>query len=400
MLIWILPGPLTPDVLMVLSVLIEIVVLLRALRNPNTRNIVYLALAGLLVYLTKYVGIYLFGAQLAVVFAAKGFFEKEYRTNIRMFGRIVGLFLLFCLPVILTLSVKYHHPTLSTAGKYNQGVLAPEYKGYPHHPLVYSGPITPPNTTAYSAWEDPSNLPVPSWSALQSPANLRYFISSLVYYNLNVARDAILSFGAVTAIGLVLLIAYAVLALKKPDYLPVVLGATALLTIAAYLPLTTEPRYLWILTPLSLLAVAIFCRDFLFVRKRPHALVYVSGVIFILLNIWGVAQGLASNRFAGLDIYNTSKDIARVIPPQSRVTSDTFAAVHVCLHNDLRCYGLITPTGKPEEDQKLYEHLRQENITYYIDFGTSTTETKHFLEQYALPGTAISPNVTVYQYRY
>ncbi|MGZ6005600.1 MAG: hypothetical protein ACXWLH_05655, partial [Candidatus Saccharimonadales bacterium] len=125
LLVWIMPGPITPDVLMVLSLLIEIVLLLRYLRIPTPQNTALLAAGGLLLYVTKYVGFYFFVCQVTLVLALRTLINKDFRNATISWAKLMIVFAAFTLPVLLTLSLKYHHLTISTAGGYNHGILAP-----------------------------------------------------------------------------------------------------------------------------------------------------------------------------------------------------------------------------------------------------------------------------------
>lgn len=393
--VWIMPGPITPDVLMVAILLAEIIALLEFLRKPAARQQVWLlGLAGLALYVTKDIGFYIFIVQLSAVLLVLAWAQKKYKFWFRAWLKALVVFLILASPVIAALSLKYHYLAVSTAGNYNHGILAPQYNMQVVHPMTVSGPFAPPNNTAYSVWEDPSHLPVPQWKILGSMTNLKYFIR-LIYHNLNLARDAIASFGAVVAVGFVALTAYLLLGLPRGNRLPLVFGLTALATIAGYLSLSTEPRYILIVVPLSLLAIAMFCRDF----TVHGTLLYLTGTIFVLVNFWIAAQALNASRNVGTDIHAQAIGIARYIPPHSKVTSDTFGSIYTCMYDGLQCYGLITPSGNPTTDKGLYNELRRDGVRYYVNFGSATPADINFVAQHAGRPVTVSPAVTVYEFK-
>lgn len=397
LLVWIMPGPITPDVLMVFMLLLEIVVLCKALRHPSNANLALLGLMGFGLYLTKYFGLYLFIAQLTTVLLLRAVNQKRLYPNVIAWLKAMSVFVLMVLPVVVVLSLKYNHVTVSTTGSYNQGILAPQNAGIPIHPVVATGPFTPPNDTAYSAWEDPSNLPVPHWSPLSSLSDFKYF-ASLVYSNTKLARDIVVSFGALVVVGFILLLVYLITSFRSLNSEPLIicLALSSLFLIGGFLSLTTEARYIWAVVPFALLAVARFCLDYKIVKRT----FYLTGGLLLAFSFWISGQALYDSRNVGIGVYEEAKQISRFVPEDSKVNSDTFSSIFTCMFADLRCYGLIAPSGNLEKDNELYSGLKKSGVSYYIDYGTAKSPaTVEFLKKHATKVESISPTTTIYKYR-
>lgn len=329
-------------------------------------------------------------SQIFAICFIKALAQHDLDFWVRAWVKTMLAFVIVISPVVLALSIKYHHATVSTAGTYNHGILAPQYNLQPIHPMVFQGPFTPPNNTAYSVWEDPTNLPVPHWSLFKNSG----YVTKLVYHNINIARDAITSYGAAVAISFVILVSYLLLGLRRAEDLSLVIGLTALIAIAAYLSLTTEPRYLWTTAPLSLAGLGLLLRSY----KINGGLIYATSALLIAANVWGSAQALKGSKGVGADIHTQAVAIAKYVPAHSKTTSDTFASIYTCMYDDLQCYGLIVPNGEVRHDQQLYKQLKTEGVKYYIDFGSAQSVVLSFLDQYAHKSVSIAPNVTIYQY--
>lgn len=70
-------------------------------------------------------------------------------------------------PWVVLVSLKYGHLTQSTAMDYNWRLIGPRQAGV--HPTYLPGLLDPTGPHATSAWEDPSVLATPDWSALNEP---------------------------------------------------------------------------------------------------------------------------------------------------------------------------------------------------------------------------------------
>ena len=92
---------------------------------------------------------------------------------------LIGLlvFSLISVPWVTQLSQKYGRPTVGTAGSYNHARTHPASWGS----FYLEGVIAaPPNGTAVSIMEDPTGLPVPAWSPVESLGSMTYQATVIV----------------------------------------------------------------------------------------------------------------------------------------------------------------------------------------------------------------------------
>ena len=121
-----------------------------------------------LAYLAKAV---VFPLAILVTLAAGGLSFFKERQNGRGALRSVLLTLLtfglVAAPWVLTLSLKYHTPTFSTAGRINQAIVGPpDVERY--HPFART--FHQPELGRVTSWEDPSPMAYRSWSPFESAA--------------------------------------------------------------------------------------------------------------------------------------------------------------------------------------------------------------------------------------
>ncbi|MHB1391045.1 MAG: hypothetical protein ACYCXF_07440 [Thermoleophilia bacterium] len=330
-------GPVTPDVLFAFLLFTEIVALDKAMRWGSWRNSAILGLTAALLYFCKAFGLYLFLAQLAVIVVAYVIAGRGWGRVVRVAARSLCVALILISPFVVAISVKYHQSTISTSGAYNFGTLAPETEGVPVHPTTVSGPHAPPNATAVSAWEDPSFIPVDSWSIYGSTANFRYYLT-LVYNNLIRSYEALVSFGLVVAAGFVALFVYFIIGFKKPDRLPFYVSLSAILVVVGYSPIYVEPRYLWPVLPLALLGAIFVYRDLL---SGSRLILVLAGVI-VLISLWTDFRNLEDQKHAGNEIFNGAQTLRPYLDTSSHVASDMFnGSLYACYFTRAQCYGLI-----------------------------------------------------------
>lgn len=369
-LAWILPGSITPDVLFVAVLLLEIFLLKRFADKPNWINCATLGAAGALLYYTKFFGGYFFIAQVGLV-GLVALVRAKSLSSLMPFIKVALVFGALILPFVTAISIKYHKPTLSTAGDYNQGIIVLSGNGVSfNHPMVSSGPFVPPNSSAYSIWEDPSRLPVPKYSPLKSPKHLKRFIR-IVWRNVIRIRDYLLTFGVAATLGLLLLATRALS--KRPFKLAditnpqLLLGVTAVVLIGGYSLILVEERYLWGLVVIGFMSLATFLNS-------EAINIYAARVFLILIALFGLwtnTDAIVNNRYTGQSEFMIAKQVASMLPPNQRIISDNFNALYSCYYVNLRCYSVLSPTGSNADQQSaLYENIRDYGIQYLIDFHT------------------------------
>lgn len=397
LLVWSVFGPITPDILFMTVLLGEVCTLLHLLRSPSWQNIILTGALGALLYYTKSFGFFMFLGQLLLVLGYRAYIQRKITDNLYLGAKAAGVAIVLILPFAILLSLKYHHPTISTTGDYNMGIIAPETRGIPMHPMAHTGPFEPPNDTAYSAWEDPTFIPTPSWSILDSWASLKHFARQ-IYRNLLAERNAIINLGAVSVFGFAVLLVYGYSSLiRKKLTNQLVLGVTVLTILGGYALILVEERYLWAILPITLVALGALYKDRF--ANWPGALAVVW--ILALGSVWVGVSSLNANKHPDVGLYNHAIALAPHIPKGSKIiSSNGFLSVSFCYYNKWQCYGTIDPSDATNDDT-LYRQIRQFGIEYYLHLSTVKRGADHdldrFLDKYAEPLTTVD-GTTIFRF--
>ncbi|HJV66343.1 MAG TPA: hypothetical protein VJ550_11460 [Geomonas sp.] len=141
-----------------------------------------------------------------------------------------------------TLSHKYHHFTISTAGNYNMAINAPGVRG--DYPMDTDGLIAPPNASAISSWDDPSYQHFVKWNPFGTLQDFSYLlkiaISNVVGYFYKVSSNP-LYFFTIVFISIAFFTSR-----KRHDDKAYYLFLTTMIYPLGYYLMHIEERYLWI----------------------------------------------------------------------------------------------------------------------------------------------------------
>src|SRR5437660_4120929 len=230
----------TPDLLLVCILLFYFLAVFKSEDDARARTTIAAGLLGGLAYLAKAYALPFFVAHFTLVHVVR------WRSGRSRFLTGMAAFLAVALPWIATISLKYGHPTASSAGSYSWHVVGPLVRG--SHPVYSYGLMPPPDARALSVWDDPSALRFPPW-----PVKAQ----SLIYLGQHVIGNAvgilrIVKSWSVFALAL-LLVAFARAGRRSVVSSTLASGA---LFAGGFLPLLVEERYIWILAPLLLLITA------------------------------------------------------------------------------------------------------------------------------------------------
>ncbi|MBX7218672.1 MAG: hypothetical protein K1Y36_01885 [Blastocatellia bacterium] len=168
----------TPDLFLLGWYLLYFKIIFAQSYPTTPRSGLWCGVWGALAFLTKAFAFYFFLAHFLLStllhYVAA---EPQVKQNVLrhcLTGMLVFGFL--SLPWIGILSLKYHRLTISTTGGYNYALIGPRSLG---HPVEHLGLIAPANDFAQTAWEDPSLLPVQSWSPFESWESFQYQLAFL-----------------------------------------------------------------------------------------------------------------------------------------------------------------------------------------------------------------------------
>ncbi len=308
--------------------------------------------------------------------AACSFFGKHGKGEtltpvIKAYLPVLVTFLILTLPFIALISIKYGYPTVNNAGAYDHKVFSPAMQG--GQPQLTSGPLAPPNPTATTIWEDPSQMIrlMPSWSPLQSRQYFSYFVHQIVQHNLGISMEAIYGFGAIMIVGV--LVSIIGCFQKKGRQLSVLFVIVGVIEVIGYSLIYTESRYLWSIALIAALAFGLWLSQLETKHVFSRLQVIIGcGIVFVIA-FAPLIGNIQQAKGGSTRSYDQAMGIGKFIPKGSRAIGDNFALYYPCYYLQLHCYSVLqTPT--PGTAATYEQQLKADGITYYIDFHTRDTD--------------------------
>ena len=166
----------TPDLLSVMFIFFYFYIISDTAYDTKTKPAICCGLVGALAYLSKGYMFTFFAMHFFIIsvikFASASAPDHKKKIVINLLAGTIT-FVLICTPWAALLTHKYDHFTLTTAGKFNLGLVAPDYTG---RPQLKDGFFAPPNPTAVSVMEDPVDIGMPDWSPFDSSEDFDYFL--------------------------------------------------------------------------------------------------------------------------------------------------------------------------------------------------------------------------------
>jgi hypothetical protein len=366
----------SPDVLMAVLVGLLAVNLINFWQRPTSRQAAGLGAIGALMYFAKGFGFYLF------VFAILGLaLASGYKTRLKhlgKFGLAVFIFGLLTAPFILAISIKYHRPTINTAGGFDHALYGPASRGN-LAPTHQPGLLTPPTPLAESAWQDPtyltSHIPDSNWKPASSSSNRRYFIHNVVGSDLASEGKAYFDFGLAAVAGLVaMLLAFRP---KKGRGEFGILLYLSLLISGGYSLVFAIPRYLLGVVFLSVMSLGLATTRL----KLPKATVILA--VLAMASVAMSGRLIVGGRNPNVTNYNLSASLANVVPAGSKIVSDSADSYYVCYWRSSQCWGILKPP-RPSQQASYYKDLKQHGIGYFVEFSPrgKTAAYQQFINKY------------------
>lgn len=408
---WVALGAVSPDLVFTFLIVGFAIVLERFWVQPSRNAGFLLGAIGALMYFTKGIGLYLFVVVMGCVAIWQWWRTRNYRQVVRRFWPVAVSCGLLVVPFIVVLSLKYDQFTISTTGTYVQRVFGPAMRG--EHLMLSKGPLAPPNETAHTIWEDPSAMlpSMPVWNPFSPAGNRMYFLHDVVWRNVDVTIQAIKDAGAFSAVAVVAMIAGCVARgstrfRRSQRLLAMIAGVLAV----AYVMVYTEPRYLW---PVLILAVMAFGLWLVQMERkgllgRAQIVLAVCGIVAVVLP--PMIPKLHDLRASSSDLYRqATQDLRRHIPAHARVIADNFIEYHTCYYLDLRCFAVLqTPPVGGEADY--YARLKVAGVTHFVNYHSRDADPRlrafidsHFTKTATIRSRTVHPLtpvlITVYRLR-
>ncbi len=350
---WALVGPLTPDLLVCLLSLVLAGLLVRFLDKPTILLQVLIGMTGAGLYFAKSVGFYLFFGLLALTYTYSLFISaKARRRRLRLshlftlakpYWLAIGTFITISLPFIVAISLKYNRPTIGTSGSYNFALIGPQTIG---HPMLTQGLMEPPNEGAQSVWEDISRAHVREWSPLESGANFKHLLKT-IHSNINSFRAYLLPF-AIPFLTIAVLYAIWPNRDRRELSTKTIYGGLAALTIAAYLPILVEFRYIHALVVIGILYYMVFLS---YSFKYRMVAVSIAGIVACFFLSLGTIRHIGAHYYLNREFYEESERLKPWLGPGNRVAASNFGTVYACYYTGADCYGVIIPQMADAHEQ-------------------------------------------------
>ncbi|HVX58669.1 MAG TPA: hypothetical protein VG964_02940 [Candidatus Saccharimonadales bacterium] len=394
-------GPVSPDILFALLCLIFAILAGRLLYRPDVEVAIMTGLAGTLMFFAKGFGFYLFIAVL--IFAGawqllrvkkldRSFLVRQTLTALAVFLVTSGIF-------IALISHKYHALTINQAGSFDHAAYGP--RDY-NSPLVLEnlGPLPPPDGSAISVWADPSTLinkePDHGWSPLASKSNFKFFVRTIVAKNVGKAAAIIYHFGPFILLGALILLWLSLQGGYRRRASLLVL--ISLLSVGGYSLVYIEDRYLLDVAIFSALALGLGLHAVQNRTKLPRIYFGIIAALAIASAGISVFTGIYNSIPPDKPDYLAARQLGAIIPAGSNIISDRFRSYKLCYDSRLRCYGVINPSADNQADYKT--DLQNYGISYLVSYGPPKNQiTANFIsENFQLVGqTDQGQNLKIYK---
>lgn len=375
LLLWSVTEPITPDLLFALLALWLVIALDVFLQKPSRKLGGVIGVLGASLYFTKGIGFYVFLAMMAFV-ALRSWWTKRppIKEAVRPFIPTIIVFGCLILPFVAAISYKYQKLTINTGASYNYAVVGPDMQW--HHALMTSS-YAPANTTAYSAWEDPTNIAptLPKWR-LFDDNNVSYFASNILTKNLLTLHDELYVVGPLIAVGMLmaLLFAFGKAKWRTQAQLFTALG---IVLIGGYSLLALEARYVRAFELCGVLAIALFTATLYDKKIITRMQLVLGGALVAIIAATHFAQ--TTTQLADVDkkTQDGAMALQTFIPKGSRIIADEFTpSLNACYHLKLQCYGIMKFPEASEQDAYAAQ-LRAAGTIYFVSYKPeSKTDTK------------------------
>lgn len=339
---------LTPDFMSGVIALGVVYLSSRLISQPSIKLGVWLGLALTLLVFSKSIGIIFTGGVLAVV--AIHVFVRKDRPALKPLIISAGILLLAILLWSTVIYVKYGVFAFSTSGQHNLNLAGPE-SNHRHQIDTPNKILVPQYDSSSSAWDDPTFLPLPTWSIEKN-------VPHLVGSSWQNTKTALVLFATTPIMILAIFLVVRGRGVKR--YLIITPSALVLL---AYIPMLVEERYMYMLW-IPILAIATIT-SFESGRKTLYIFTIVA-VLSASIAAYDVARRSTSFVYTW-NSYTAQQAAKGVIPKGSTAAVRTIDMMYYCMSLEVRCLSVnykIDHGGSRVELQM--KELRTNGIQYYI----------------------------------
>lgn len=362
---WSLVGPITSDILFVMSTVVSAYIGIHFLQKPTLLLATLFGLSGTLLYFSKAIGFYVFIFLLLAILLAKKNFNN---LTIKKILVVLTVFLLLSLPYIIGISYKNRGFTISTAQTYNTELIkrfSALDQSY-DHPINWSTIFIPIPENKFSLWEDPSLLveQIDNRQPIErKDAIMNYEKSILNNFSLLLSSK----YTFLIIFGLVFLIPVRrITASNKLEVTKHVLLLFVMANLAGVLLTVYEARYVYASIIICLVGVAFM------LNKNKSILVSSSASVLIALSVVPIYGDIVENTSLERGLYTNAKLVSKNIPEGSTIISDSASSIYYCYYGNYRCMGNIP--FSPDTVKYTEQFIKDNGIDYYLVTQPSTLE--------------------------
>ena len=350
----------TPDFLLLVIGLIYALIFLKNKVFSDTRDYFYLGIIISLGFLAKAYFLFFFFIHFLALVAL----------NLKGFRKNISFYKLFYLlvPVILVvgswvglLSLRYGRIIVSSAGEYNYKIAGPSYVEFP---MFTIGFLDPPNDSAVSAWEDPTDHPIVNWSPLSSIKNF-YHQFKLIVKNLSRFLNIINEFSVFYVTFLTFIILQFFSKRRKIINDDILFSLLIVFCwIIGYIFISIESRYLWIIDILFMVIGLKYLSESILKKFNKRVRIFIVIMFLLSFQVMPIKQ-LARPITVRKDAYDLSQTL-KEFGVKGRIASngnwDT--SLFISYYLDSQYFGSDSKNSPEMIEKQLLEH----KIDYYFEW--------------------------------
>ncbi|MFQ5601727.1 MAG: hypothetical protein ACE5HS_00505 [bacterium] len=282
---------------------------------------------------------------------------------------LMGLFTCFVISGvwIAIISVKYHHFTISTAGRFNYLAAGPESKSK-GGPFYYEGLFPPSNETATSGWEDPTYHEIPVWSPFASRHEFKHQVQ-LLLKNVKKTLAIFNSFSRISTFILLFWVVVAIIPLGQKFNKDAIWFALISMIVycAGYVLMVVEARYLWI-NCILLLLMAGYLLNLLFKRWQLKQYQKYILIVFIMGTfMYPASKYLIRNIDTKKQVYLLSQKLKNEFQVHGNLAANKHhSSLYLAYHLRAKYFGRVRENIS---DRELEVELSKYEIDYFLVWG-------------------------------
>jgi hypothetical protein len=383
----------SPDLLVILFVLVFIIQILNESLIGNKYAGIFLGITGAGLYMAKSFGFPFFLAifvSCSAIIYLKSEKIGERRRILSNFLAGMMVFIIISGIWIFLISNKYGHLVIGTAGIYNRALSAPNSLG---PPMFYAGLIDPPNISATSIWEDVSNLKIKSWNIIDSFQTILFELKVFLRGSVDILKF-LTDFSLFSVPVLFITIIYLAGKRQKFIYNNMTYFVLILLILfTGYAMITVDPRYIWLSDIIILISGAkLLCIFFDRSKIRKTFQIFIAGLFaasFLVMPVKSITVSMDDGNWLPV-----ISDTLKPLEINGRIASSGKweVSMYLSFYNNWKYFG---ESGDFNEEY-IEKELIEKKIDYYFVWKP-VEKNLEFLKKYPEITKGVTGNLIIYK---